>query len=292
MPKTNKQKELKRHEKFRKRKAFLRVASVILLAFVTILLSPFYMGAGKVSLTRSDTEDVANNAKLYRMSSTFNPKTGYLVSEFYVGNKQDVNDLSAEKALSNIKYATRAQIQHGSMGNKPRFVSTRFRKINDHYFIIEARGIEPGYNVIRYDVIPQLIDSKVETDGFTKNSLIKKYARENQIKIDTTLKPESKSAYAKNYLAMIIETYTKKIKSSEKKIAIAQATIDRDDELIRKMNRKKAIASSSQKEDIDSQIADYKQDIDNQKGTIKEAKNTINEQKENIKATKNGAENF
>ncbi len=239
MPKTNKQKELKRHEKFRKRKAFLRVASVILLAFVTILLSPFYMGAGKVSLTRSDTEDVANNAKLYRMSSTFNPKTGYLVSEFYVGNKQDVNDLSAEKALSNIKYATRAQIQHGSMGNKPRFVSTRFRKINDHYFIIEAKGIEPGYNVIRYDVIPQLIDSKVETDGFTKNSLIKKYARENQIKIDTTLKPESKSAYAKNYLAMIIETYTKKIKSSEKKIAIAQATIDRDNELIRKMNRKK-----------------------------------------------------
>lgn len=215
MPKTNKQKELKRHEKFRKRKAFLRVASVILLAFVTILLSPFYMGAGKVSLTRSDTEDVANNAKLYRMSSTFNPKTGYLVSEFYVGNKQDVNDLSAEKALSNIKYATRAQIQHGSMGNKPRFVSTRFRKINDHYFIIEAKGIEPGYNVIRYDVIPQLIDSKVETDGFTKNSLIKKYARENQIKIDTTLKPESKSTYAKNYLAMIIETYTKKIKSSE-----------------------------------------------------------------------------
>lgn len=73
MPKTNKQKELKRHEKFRKRKAFLRVASVILLAFVTILLSPFYMGAGKVSLTRSDTEDVVNNAKLYRMSSTFNP---------------------------------------------------------------------------------------------------------------------------------------------------------------------------------------------------------------------------
>ena len=226
------------------------------------------------------------------MSSTFNPKTGYLVSEFYVGNKQDVNDLSAEKALSNIKYATRAQIQHGSMGNKPRFVSTRFRKINDHYFIIEAKGIEPGYNVIRYDVIPQLIDSKVETDGFTKNSLIKKYARENQIKIDTTLKPESKSAYAKNYLAMIIETYTKKIKSSEKKIAIAQATIDRDNELIRKMNRKKAIASSSQKEDIDSQIADYKQDIDNQKGTIKEAKKTIKEQKENIKATKNGAENF
>ena len=52
MPKTNKQKELKRHEKFRKRKAFLRVASVILLAFVTILLSPFYMGAGKVSLDR------------------------------------------------------------------------------------------------------------------------------------------------------------------------------------------------------------------------------------------------
>ena len=250
------------------------------------------MGAGKVSLTRSDTEDVVNNAKLYRMSSTFNPKTGYLVSEFYVGNKQDVNDLSAEKALSNIKYATRAQIQHGSMGNKPRFVSTRFRKINDHYFIIEAKGIEPGYNVIRYDVIPQLIDSKVETDGFTKNSLIKKYARENQIKIDTTLKPESKSAYAKNYLAMIIETYTKKIKSSEKKIAIAQATIDRDNELIRKMNHKKAIASSSQKEDIDSQIADYKQDIDNQKGTIKEAKKTIKEQKENIKATKNGAENF
>lgn len=178
------------------------------------------------------------------------------------------------------------------MGNKPRFVSTRFRKINDHYFIIEAKGIEPGYNVIRYDVIPQLIDSKVETDGFTKNSLIKKYARENQIKIDTTLKPESKSAYAKNYLAMIIETYTKKIKSSEKKIATAQATIDRDNELIRKMNHKKAIASSSQKEDIDSQIADYKQDIDNQKGTIKEAKKTIKEQKENIKATKNRAENF
>ena len=121
--------------------------------------------------------------------------------------------------------------------------------------------------------------------------MIKKYARENQIKIDTTLKPESKSAYAKNYLAMIIETYTKKIKSSEKKIAIAQATIDRDNELIRKMNRK-SYRIFFTKEDIDSQIADYKQDIDNQKGTIKEAKKTIKEQKENIKATKNGAENF
>ena len=54
MPKTNKQKELKRHEKFRKRKAFLRVASVILLAFVTILLSPFYMGAEEKYLRKKD----------------------------------------------------------------------------------------------------------------------------------------------------------------------------------------------------------------------------------------------
>lgn len=75
MPKTNKQKELKRHEKFRKRKAFLSAATIILVAFIGILLSPFYMGAGKVSLTRNDTTDVATNAKLYRMSSTFNPKT-------------------------------------------------------------------------------------------------------------------------------------------------------------------------------------------------------------------------
>lgn len=292
MPKTNKQKELKRHEKFRKRKAFLSAATIILVAFIGILLSPFYMGAGKVSLTRNYTTDVATNAKLYRMSSTFNPKTGYLVSEFYVGNKEDVNDLSAEKALSNIKYATRAQIQHGTMGNQARFVSTRFQKINDHYFVIEAKDIQPGFNVIRYDVVPELINSKVETDGFTKNTLIKMYARENKIKLDTNLKPKAKSAYAKNYLAMLIKTYTKKISSSQKKIANAQATIDRDQELIRKMNRKKAIASSSQKEDIESQISDYKQDIDNQTQIIKEAKKTIKEQKENIKATQNGAINF
>ena len=205
---------------------------------------------------------------------------------------QDVNDLSAEKALSNIKYATRAQIQHGTMGNQARFVSTRFQKINDHYFVIEAKDIQPGFNVIRYDVVPELINSKVETDGFTKNTLIKMYARENKIKLDTNLKPKAKSTYAKNYLAMLIKTYTKKISSSQKKIANAQATIDRDQELIRKMNRKKAIASSSQKEDIESQISDYKQDIDNQTQIIKEAKKTIKEQKENIKATQNGAINF
>ena len=155
-----------------------------------------------------------------------------------------------------------------------------------------AKDIQPGFNVIRYDVVPELINSKVETDGFTKNTLIKMYARENKIKLDTNLKPKAKSAYAKNYLAMIIKTYTKKISSSQKKIANAQATIDRDQELIRKMNRKKAIASSSQKEDIESQISDYKQDIDNQTQIIKEAKKTIKEQKENIKATQNGAINF
>ena len=292
MPKTNKQKELKRHEKFRKRKRFLRIATVVLAAFITILLSPFYMGAGKVSLTRNDTTDVVTNAKLNRMSTTFNPKTGYMISEFYVGNKDDVNDLSAEKALSNIKYATRAQIQHGSVSNKARFVSTRFRKINDHYFVIEAKGIQTGFNVIRYDVVPELINSKVETDGFTKNTLIKMYARENKIKTDTNLKPQTNSEYAKNYLAMIIKTYTEKISSSKKKIENAQATIDRDHELIKKMNRKKDIASTSQKEDIESQISDYKQDIDNQTQIIKEAKKTIKEQKDNIKATKNGAINF
>lgn len=292
MPKTNKEKELKRHEKFRKRKIFLRVASVILVAFITILLSPLYMGAGKVSLSRNDTTDVVTNAKLNKMSSIYNPKTGYLVSEFYVGNKEDVNDLSAEKALTNIKYATRAQIQHGTIGNQSKFVSTRFTKINDHYFVIEARGIKPGFNVIRYDIVPELINSKVETDGFTKNTLIKMYARENKIKLDTTLKPESKSEYAKNYLAMIIKTYTQKISSAKKKIVNAQATIDRDHELINKMNRKKSIASTSQKEDIESQISDYKQDIDNQNQIIKEGKKTIKEQKENIKATKNGAISF
>lgn len=286
MAQTNRQKEIKRHKKYEIRKRFLTITGVVVAAFIAILCSPLYMGGGKVNLSRPTTTTVANNAEIKKISSALNPKTGFMVSEFYVGNSENVDDLTADRALSNIKYQTRAMVQHG--GNNGQ---TTFKKVNDHFFVMETKGLTPGFNVIRYDIIPQLIDKNIETDGFVKNTWIKFYTRESDV-AHKNVETRPVKSYNNDYISFVTAKYEKKISNAKANIKNAEATKKRDQQMIDKMKAKKKISSASQADDIDSQINDYQSDIANQNETIKKEKTEVKNQEANIRAAKKGADDF
>lgn len=233
MAQTNRQKEIKRHKKYEIRKRFLTITGVVVAAFIAILCSPLYMGGGKVNLSRPTTTTVANNAEIKKISSALNPKTGFMVSEFYVGNSENVDDLTADRALSNIKYQTRAMVQHG--GNNGQ---TTFKKVNDHFFVMETKGLTPGFNVIRYDIIPQLIDKNIETDGFVKNTWIKFYTRESDV-AHKNVETRPVKSYNNDYISFVTAKYEKKISNAKTNIKNAEATKKRDQQMIDKMKAKK-----------------------------------------------------
>lgn len=280
-------KELKSHEKFHHRKIFLRVVFRFLIVFGIIAASPYYVGPGKVNVTKQTETTVAGNAEMQRIKSRYNPNTGLLVSEFFVGNPQDINDISSDRDLSNIKYEFRDQVQHGNQPGKSKFV-----KVNDHYFVIETRDLQKGYNMFKYMILPEIKDKSIDVDGFEKDNILQFYISESKVKQDSKLEPKSKSEYQENYLAMVVGAYQKKIDRAEHRIKVARATKKSDKEQIDKLQAKKDVASNSQKDDFDSQIANLKQDIDQQNETIAKSKATIKSNKSNIRAAKRGALDF
>lgn len=280
-------KELKQHEKYHHRKIFIRIFLGFVAVFAVIAASPYYIGSGKVNVAKQTDTSVAGNAEMKKIKSTYNPKTGLMVSEFFVGNTQDVNDISSNRDLSNIKYETREQVQHGGQAGKSKFI-----KVNDHYFVIETKGLPKGYNMFKYMILPEIKDKSIDVEGFEKDKILQFYVSESKVKQNSKLKTKTKSGYSENYLAMIVGAYQKQIHHAEKQIRIARATKKSDQDQIDKLKAKKHLASNTQKDDFDSQIENLKQDISQQETTIEKAKSTIKSNESNIRAAKRGALDF
>lgn len=283
----NKQRELKRHQKYRRRKLFLRFVYGFLFLFLAIFSTKYFLAPQKINITKQTDTSVVGDASMYRVSSKYNPRTKLLVSEFYVGNKSDVNDVSADKDLSNIKYEMREAVQTGTNAGKSKLV-----KVNDHFFVIETTNLPKGYAMFKYMIHPVLIDKNVETEGYDDQTLIQYYVRESKVKNDLSLRPKDKFEYTKNYTDILVKAYNKKIKRAQKQIAKSEASIKSDRQQIAKMRAKKEIASNSQKEDLDSQISDLKQDIEQEEQTLKQERHAIKANLANIRAARRGSLDF
>lgn len=283
----NRKKELSKHEKYHHRKIFLRFVFGFLVIFGAIAMSPYYVGQGKVNVTKQTEANVVGNAEMQKIKSRYNPKTGLLVSEFFVGNPEDINDISSDRDLSNIKYENREMIQKGNQTVKSKFI-----KVNDHFFVIETKQVPKGFNMFKYMILPEIKDKSIDVDSFEKDNVLQFYVSESKVKQDSKLESKDKSEYGQNYLAMVVNAYQKKIDHAEKRIKIARATKQSDQEQISKLKAKKHLASNSQKEDFESQIDNLEQDIAQQEETVARNKATIKSNRANIKAAKRGALDF
>lgn len=283
---SNKVKELKRHKKYKKRKKFLSVVWSLVLVLVVLLMSPLYTGGGKVNLKNTDNQSVVSGAEVYKISSKLNPQTGFMVSEFFVGDKKDVDSVSADAALSNIKYDYRSVVQHGGANGISKMI-----KVNDHYFVIETKGLKPKFNVLRYDIAPELINSKIDTEGFQKDSWLKFYTKESDVEKDASLQASNLRTYSKHYTNFILKSYYKVKTQKLKQVQSLEDTIAHNEKVLDKLRKEKALASQTQREEIDDQISNMKDDINTDKQNIRQIKKEISQLNGNIDAVKRGFKN-
>lgn len=260
----------KRKKKYATRKKYLIFSiSLVGALLLTIIISMFSKGP-KVKHFNASDPMVTQVSKMQKVSSKYNPKTGLLVSTFYISNPSKVSDVTDDKNLANIKYKINYKELRGNVND----LTTKKIKIDDHYFVLITRGVAPGFQVLRYDISPKKIDSALNTD-YREQNTISFYVDEDSVKRNNSLTEMSKDMYRMDYIAFVVEKYQDAIKKDGRAIKRYKRAKEADKKLIKKLNNKLENAIKSDQDDIQSQIDDTQSDLDQQNANIKSAKKEI-----------------
>lgn len=267
----------KRKKKYEARKNFLTLVTFLVgFVFVVIICSAFTQKTS-IKISNNSSPLVTQNSELTKVSSEYNPKSGLIVSQFYIGNPKKMSDVSDDVNLANLKY----KVSYKSFKGNYKAYKTKFIRINDHYFVVETTGVNPDFKILRYDIEPEKIDKALSTN-YTKDNLIKIYVQESQVEKRNSLFAVNKDMYQDDYTTYIVSRYEKEIKHKSQEIVQANKVKTADEKLINKLQSRLDNAVNEDKEQIQSEIDDTKSDITQQKLNIKAAKKEIKKLEDRI----------
>lgn len=268
----------KRKPKNFRRNNYLIVFYSLVAVTLIVLMSPLFMPRSLDAEVHNDNQSIVNSTRIIKLRTYFNKHTHTVKTKFYVGNPDNVDDVSSAKDLTNIKYSVRNVTLNGNQLD----LKTKLTKYNDNYFEVITKGVADDFKIIRYDIGPSRINKKLETN-MSPNISIKLYAKQDQIKnVDYDLTPNLKEMND-SYVSYIINSYKKQIKKLKNKNIKATDTIKQDRSVITKLEVKKASSLGEASDDIEDQITNAKSDISLQNASIQANKNEITEYQNKIK---------
>ncbi|CAM3195265.1 hypothetical protein SAMN04487792_1634 [Lactobacillus bombicola] len=286
MTNNKRKKELKLYNKHRYRNKYLACVGLVLAIFLIIIGSPYW--TGKSVDTEQITNIVTGNSSLHLADSVYNPDTGNMLLEYYIGDSTNITSTSDDTALSNIKYATRViDTQHG--GEEGTRLNIKTIKVNNHFLVIEIKNIKKGFGILKVDFLPQKVNQKIKMQDFTADNFIQLFIKENKILFTSTKVIKTTQDYILDYRSYMSKWNKKHIAKEQNKISNANATIKSDEENLQQAKDKLERMPESQKDNIRTQITDLSTDITEQKQIITASKKMISKYQDAISAIEKGS---
>lgn len=259
----------------RKRYLTMFYSAVGLVMFSFII--PLFVGKKDVTAVTDSSLGFGTNISLVVTQKEYNSKNHTIKTQFYIGNPSDVDDVTNAKDLSNVKYKVNAVTQKGNQET----LETNAKKVNDNYLEVVTKNVDPEFKIIRYEITPMKINSKVDTN-ISKSAMVKLYVKDKDLTKTSSDLSLNGSSMQQDYLNYIVKNYQQSIKDLEKQVAKSKETIKQDRKTISSLDIRKVSAVGEAKTEIKNQIEDLKQDVQLQNDAIKETQKSISEYKKKI----------
>ncbi|RMC38112.1 MULTISPECIES: hypothetical protein [unclassified Lactobacillus] len=278
-----KEEEYKPQDPYLDRKKYLKHTTIFWAILAIILIVPICMTKKEqynIPTQFYNNTSVTQSATIKKVKSTYNPDSKLLISEFFIGNQNDIDDAKDDRNLANIKYSIEYSIGDEIRHNKKTKYPTRIMRVNDHYLVIITQGVDAGYGLLAYKITPEKIKRAINTD--CANTEVTFYLKEEQVAKNTNLRINNDSYYVEDYKKFALKNYQQKLTNLNKKIKEKKNVIEDDSKLLAKLNGKMENALKQNKSELQDQIDDTENDIAEQKKEISDCKKEINDYQNRI----------
>ena len=249
-------------QRFKKRKSYLRWLGIFMILGFLILASPIYTHK-KVDIPDEVSTNAFLNTKELTMVSKEKGANQQLVFEFAI----DDEDQSSLKELANLNYRVEVKTAKGDY----QAIKAKVIKVSDDYFAVKLSHVPEEYIAMRLTIIPEKIDPKVDMQE--PQDLIF-YIHEDKVK--DHVKDEDYEQHAMNYK---VKGYKK---AAQKQIESFQATIDLNEELVKKLKDQLPYQVADDQENTENKINGYQQEIETSKTQMKDQEEIIQKLQEKI----------
>ncbi|HBL3701116.1 TPA: hypothetical protein LQC37_001139 [Enterococcus faecium] len=250
---------------FKKRKSYLRWLGIFMILGFLILASPIYTHK-KVDIPDEVSTNAFLNTKELTMVSKEKGANQQLVFEFSI----DDEDQSLLKELANLNYRVEVKTAKGDY----QAIKAKVIKVSDDYFVVKLSHVPEEYIAMRLTIIPEKIDPKVDMQE--PQDLIF-YVHEDKVK--DQVKDDNYEQHAINYK---VKGYKKEQKAAQKQIESFQATIDLNEELVKKLKDQLPYQVADDQENTENKINSYQQEIETSKTQMKDQEEIIQKLQEKI----------
>lgn len=252
-------------QRFKKRKSYLRWLGIFMIIGFLILASPIYTNQ-KVDIPDEVSTNAFLNTKELTMVSKEKGANQQLVFEFAI----DDEDQSLLKELANLNYRVEVKTAKGDY----QAIKAKVIKVSDDYFAVKLSHVPEEYIAMRLTIIPEKIDPKVDMQE--PQDLIF-YIHEDKVK--DHVKDEDYEQHAINYK---VKGYKKEQKAAQKQMESFQATIDLNEELVKKLKDQLPYQVAEDQENTENKINSYQQEIETSKTQMKDQEESIQKLQEKI----------
>ncbi|UKD09715.1 hypothetical protein [Enterococcus faecium] len=252
-------------QRFKKRKSYLRWLGIFMILGFLILASPIYTNQ-KVDIPDEVSTNAFLNTKELTMVSKEKGANQQLVFEFAI----DDEDQSLLKELANLNYRVEVKTAKGDY----QAIRAKVIKVSDDYFAVKLTHVPEEYIAMRLTIIPEKIDPKVDMQE--PQDLIY-YVHEDKVK--DQVKDEDYEQHAINYK---VKGYKKEQKAAQKQMESFQATIDLNEELVKKLKDQLPYQVADDQENTENKINSYQQEIETSKTQLKDQEEIIQKLQEKI----------
>ena len=252
-------------QRFKKRKSYLQWLGIFMILGFLILASPIYTNQ-KVDIPDEVSTNAFLNTKELTMVSKEKGANQQLVFEFAI----DDEDQSLLKELANLNYRVEVKTAKGDY----QAIRAKVIKVSDDYFAVKLTHVPEEYIAMRLTIIPEKIDPKVDMQE--PQDLIY-YVHEDKVK--DQVKDEDYEQHAINYK---VKGYKKEQKAAQKQMESFQATIDLNEELVKKLKDQLPYQVADDQENTENKINSYQQEIETSKTQMKDQEEIIQKLQEKI----------
>lgn len=225
---------------------------------------------------------ITQSSSIKNVRNEYNPSRKALASHFYIGNQNNVDDVSDEANLQNVRYDVTAVSQN----NPGKKLKTDVIRVNDRYIVVITKGVDEDFKILRVVVKAHTINKHLETE-LSQYAAPKFYIYESKLKKQPYILVGNYRRYEINYHQFLANNYRKQVKKYQTKVANAKATIAADKSSIKKLEAKKETAVDEEADDLQRQIDTKKDDIKSQTILISEANKTIEKYKDRLISNQN-----
>ncbi|RHW55058.1 coiled-coil domain-containing protein [Lactobacillus bombicola] len=274
-----KEEEYEPQEPYHDRKKYLKHTTIFWSILAIILIVPICMTRKEqynVPTQFYNNTNITQSATIQKVKSSYNPDTKLLISDFFIGNQNDIDDVKDDRNLANIKYSIAYTINH----NKKTKYPTKIVRVNDHYIVVITQNVDAGYGLLAYKITPEKIKKAINTDCANAEATF--YLKEDQVANNKNLRINNDSYYVEDYKKFALKNYEEMITDLNKKISEKKSVIADDNKLLAKLNSKIENALKQNKSDLQDQINDTENDIAEKKKEINDCKKEINDYQDRI----------